>query len=47
MESVIEINHYRIPVKNLEKVFWPDEGYTKGDLMSYYSMYLKQILPDI
>ena len=21
---------------NLEKVFWPDEGYTKGDLIDYY-----------
>src|SRR6266550_1409997 len=21
---------------NLEKVFWPDEGYTKGDLIEYY-----------
>jgi bifunctional non-homologous end joining protein LigD len=21
---------------NLEKVFWPDEGYTKGDLIAYY-----------
>src|SRR5207245_8671055 len=21
---------------NLDKVFWPDEGYTKGDLLRYY-----------
>ena len=21
---------------NLGKVFWPDEGYTKGDLVEYY-----------
>jgi len=33
----------RLPVKrpetvftNLTKVFWPDEGYTKGDLIAYY-----------
>ena len=22
--------------RNLDKVFWPDEGYTKGDLLAYY-----------
>ena len=25
-----------IRLTNLEKVFWPDEGYTKGDLLAYY-----------
>ena len=24
------------PVSNLDKVFWPDEGITKGDLIDYY-----------
>lgn len=23
-------------LSNLDKVYWPDEGYTKGDLLSYY-----------
>ena len=23
-------------LSNLNKVFWPDEGYTKGDLLAYY-----------
>ena len=23
-------------LSNLDKVFWPDEGYTKGDLIAYY-----------
>lgn len=30
------IDGHRIPVKNLDKPFWPQEGYTKGDLMTYY-----------
>ncbi len=25
-----------LPLSNLDKVFWPDEGYTKGDLIAYY-----------
>ena len=25
-----------VPFTNLDKVFWPDEGYTKGDLIEYY-----------
>ena len=29
------INGHRIPVKNLDKPFWPQDGYTKGDVMSY------------
>jgi bifunctional non-homologous end joining protein LigD len=26
----------KVPFTNLQKVFWPDEGYTKGDLIEYY-----------
>src|SRR5262249_43018363 len=25
-----------LKLSRLDKVFWPDEGYTKGDLISYY-----------
>ncbi len=25
-----------LSLSNLDKVFWPDEGYTKGDLIAYY-----------
>lgn len=28
-----------------EKVFWPDEGYTKGDLIDYYQAIAPSILP--
>jgi bifunctional non-homologous end joining protein LigD len=30
---------------NLDKVFWPDEGYTKGDLISYYRVIAPWLLP--
>jgi bifunctional non-homologous end joining protein LigD len=30
---------------NLDKVFWPEEGYTKGDLVEYYDKIAPIILP--
>ena len=30
---------------NLEKVFWPDDGYTKGDLLAYYEQVADDLLP--
>ncbi|HYU36094.1 MAG TPA: DNA ligase D [Thermoanaerobaculia bacterium] len=30
---------------NLDKVFWPDEGYTKGDLIEYYRSVSPWMLP--
>src|SRR5437868_14874488 len=27
---------HEVPFTNLEKIFWPDDGYTKGDLIEYY-----------
>lgn len=30
---------------NLDKVYWPDAGYTKGDMLDYYADLSKYILP--
>jgi bifunctional non-homologous end joining protein LigD len=30
------VNAFAPSLTNLDKVFWPDEGYTKGDLLHYY-----------
>jgi bifunctional non-homologous end joining protein LigD len=35
----------RLEFTNLKKVFWPDEGYTKGDLIEYYRSISPWILP--
>ena len=35
----------RLRLTNLDKVFWPDEGYTKGDLIAYYRAVAPAILP--
>ena len=37
----------RLEVSNLGKVYFPDEGYTKGDLMRYYAGMAPFILPVI
>ncbi len=34
-----------VKFSNLEKVFWPDEGYTKGDLIEYYRAISPWLLP--
>jgi bifunctional non-homologous end joining protein LigD len=34
-------------LSNLGKVFWPDEGYTKGDLLSYYFNISTVMLPHL
>lgn len=35
----------RLRLSNLTKVFWPEEGYTKGDLLAYYYNVAPTILP--
>ncbi len=35
----------RVQVSNLDKVFWPEEGYTKGDLLDYYEAIAPTLLP--
>ncbi len=35
----------RVPFSNLTKVFWPGEGYTKGDLIEYYRAISPWLLP--
>lgn len=35
----------KLRLTNLNKVYWPDEGYTKGDLIDYYRRIAPYILP--
>lgn len=32
-------------ITNRDKVFWPEEGYTKGDLLDYYASVSEHLLP--
>ena len=40
-----ELDGREIRLSNLNKVFWPEEGYTKGDLLAYYYNVADHILP--
>jgi bifunctional non-homologous end joining protein LigD len=37
--------HPRVRFTNLDKVFWPDDGYSKGDLVAYYDVVARYLLP--
>jgi bifunctional non-homologous end joining protein LigD len=45
MDKELVINKHRQKVTNLNKIFWEDEGYTKGDVIEYYRKISKYILP--
>ena len=35
----------RVALSNLDKVYWPAEGFTKGDLLGYYEQVAEVLLP--
>jgi DNA ligase D-like protein (predicted ligase)/DNA ligase D-like protein (predicted polymerase)/DNA ligase D-like protein (predicted 3'-phosphoesterase) len=41
----VDVGGRELRLSNLDKVFWPDEGYTKGDLVAYYWNVADLILP--
>lgn len=44
-EKILKISGKELKLTNLKKIYWPDEGYTKGDLINYYQRISKFILP--
>ncbi|HYU64745.1 MAG TPA: non-homologous end-joining DNA ligase [Candidatus Paceibacterota bacterium] len=44
-DQEIKIGSHTLNLSNLDKVFWPHEGYTKGDVIEYYRTIAKVILP--
>lgn len=44
-EPAAAVEPRQLPLTNLDKVFWPDEGYTKGDLIAYYRAVAPWLLP--
>ena len=43
----LEVDGRELRLSNLNKVFWPDEGYTKGDLLAYYYNVADLIVPHL
>ncbi len=46
-EAVVEIDGRSIKFTNLNKIWWPDEGYTKRDVINYYDAIANIILPHL
>ncbi len=46
-EAVERVAGRDLKLTNLDKVFWPDEGITKGDLLDYYGAVAEAILPHL
>jgi len=42
-----EIPQTRVELTNLDKVFWPEDGYTKGDLIRYYDRIAPYLTPHL
>jgi len=45
MDKSITSNGHKLKLTNLDKIFWPKEKITKGDLLEYYDKISKYILP--
>ncbi len=45
--GTIEIGDKRLQVTNLDKVFWPEIGLTKRDLLEYYASVATPLLPHL
>jgi bifunctional non-homologous end joining protein LigD len=46
-EITLDVNGRPVRLTNLEKVFWPDSGITKGDLLQYYVEIAPALLPHL
>lgn len=44
-DVIRRINGKELSLTHTGKVFWPEEGYTKGDMLEYYNSISKYILP--
>lgn len=45
--ETLVLDGHRIDLTNLDKVFWPQEGYTKGDVVAYYRTVAHAMLPHL
>jgi bifunctional non-homologous end joining protein LigD len=46
-DGKLELSGKSLRLTNLSKVYWPDDGYTKGDLVAYYKDVAQFMLPHL
>jgi bifunctional non-homologous end joining protein LigD len=44
---VLQVDHKEVRLTNLRKIFWPELGLTKGDLLRYYATMADVLLPHV
>jgi bifunctional non-homologous end joining protein LigD len=47
IEEEVRIGKRVLKLSNLDKVFWPEEGITKGDLLAYYQAVASVLVPHL
>ncbi|MBN1992032.1 MAG: non-homologous end-joining DNA ligase [Anaerolineae bacterium] len=47
MSNIVKVGFHTIELSSLDKVFFPDEGITKGDLVDYYRRIADTMLPHL
>src|SRR5438132_14068243 len=45
--EVVQEGGRELRLTNLDKVFWPDDGITKGDLIAYYRQVAPALVPHL
>jgi bifunctional non-homologous end joining protein LigD len=43
----LKVGNYTVTISNRNKIYWPREGYTKGDVIDYYDKMADHILPHL
>jgi bifunctional non-homologous end joining protein LigD len=46
-QVVLPVDHKEVRLTNLRKIFWPELGLTKGDLLQYYATIADVLLPHV
>jgi bifunctional non-homologous end joining protein LigD len=46
-DAILDVDGRRVKLTNLTKVFWPERGVTKGDLLQYYADVAPLLLPHL
>src|SRR3954466_8254146 len=46
-EAVLDAGGHPVRLTNLGKIFWPEQGITKGDLLQYYADMAPVLLPHL
>jgi len=44
---LVRVGEKEVKLTHLDKVYWPDDGFTKGDLIDYYAAMAPYILPHL